>query len=208
MPPKLLFIRYRISGHDQWVKKWSGEDGACVLLLAVNTSWPGNCKKMVKGKLWKKMLGMVKIWWWHFASTQCCKQSSPFPIIIMIIAIIIIIVVVVVRPQLRCEKIEEDQRKQARKPSLLSGHSQNYEAAPTTIFYSLSNFWKPIKTVSKFGIVTHFSPKLFAKYGGFFLSPKILHIKQICSSKPLNMKYIILVLYIFWWYIFERENVK
>ena len=60
---------------------------------------------------------------------------------VFVIIIIIIIIVVVVRPQLRCEKIEEDQRNQARRPGLLSGHSQNYEGALLPIFYSLPNFW-------------------------------------------------------------------
>ena len=41
--------------------------------------------------------------------------------------IVLFIVILISKPQLRCEKIEEDQRSQARRLSLLWSHSQNYE---------------------------------------------------------------------------------
>ena len=43
------------------------------------------------------------------------------------IAPLLFIVILISKPQLRCEKIEEDQRSQARRLGLLWSHSQNYE---------------------------------------------------------------------------------
>ena len=43
------------------------------------------------------------------------------------IGLLLFIVILISKPQLRCEKIEEDQRSQARRLGLLWSHSQNYE---------------------------------------------------------------------------------
>ena len=56
-------------------------------------------------------------------------------------------------PQLPCGKIEGDQRNQARRPSLLKSHSQNYEEGASAIFFKVwQTFANSFKQFSKFWI--------------------------------------------------------